>query len=186
MNNSIVVAITAALAAKGIATLRFNFRGVGTSGGVHGGGGPEIEDARAAVATLRTASGIDRMAIAGYSFGSVVALQLAAHDVEDPPDGPYTTVDAVAAVAPPLAMFDASFVSGIGGDLLLIAGDRDAYCPREKFESLVGADNDPQIVCSMNSTKRVLLKGADHFLGGFEERVGKIVADWARACATMP
>jgi alpha/beta superfamily hydrolase len=186
MNNSVVVAITAALAARGISTLRFDFRGVGASGGTHGGGTAEVGDARAAVATLREASGIRRIAIAGYSFGSVVALRVAAGDFEDPEGGPWTSVDAVAAVAPPLAMFDASFVSGIGGSLLLLAGDRDQYCPREQLEALEGMGNDPGIVCSMNSTEHRLIKGADHFLGGFEDRVGQMVAEWVKGCATFP
>ncbi len=186
MNSSVVVAITAALAARGISTLRFNFRGVGASGGTHGGGGPEIADARAAVGALRAASGIRRIAIAGYSFGSLVALQMAAQDDEDPEGGPYTHVDAVAAVAPPLAMFDASFVSKIGGTLLFVAGDRDQYCPRDRFDLLEGMENEPGVVCSMNDTERVVIPGADHFFAGFEERLGEIVADWVRAQATMP
>jgi uncharacterized protein len=186
MNNSVVVAITAALAAKGISTLRFDFRGVGASGGTHGGGVPEVDDARAAIGALRAASGIDRIAIAGYSFGSLVALRMAAEDIEAPEDGPSTGVDAVAAVAPPLAMFDASFVSGIGGALLLLAGDRDQYCPREQLESLEGMDNDPGVVRSWNSTEHRILEGADHFFGGFEERVGDMVAEWVKGCATFP
>jgi alpha/beta superfamily hydrolase len=186
MNNGVVVAITAALAAKGISTLRFDFRGVGMSGGTHGGGAPEVDDARAAVGALRAASGIRRIAIVGYSFGSLVALRVAAEDVDAPEDGPWTSVDAVAAVAPPLTMFDASFVSGIGGALLLLAGDRDQYCPREQLEALEGMDNDPGVVCSGNSTEHRVLKGADHFFGGFEERVGYMIADWVKGCATFP
>lgn len=186
MNNGVVVAITAALAAKGISTLRFNFRGVGASGGTHGGGVPEIGDARAAVAALRTASDLRRIAIVGYSFGSIVALRVAAHEDDDPEGGPFTNVDAVAAVAPPLAMFDASFVSGIAGSLLFVAGDRDQYCPREAFRKLEGKEIEPDVVCTMNSTKHVLLPGVDHFFGGFEDRIGALVADWVRDQATMP
>jgi alpha/beta superfamily hydrolase len=185
MNNGVVVAITAALAAKGISTLRFDFRGVGASGGTHGGGGPEIGDARAAVAALRAATGIDRIAIAGYSFGSVVALHVAADELQnaDDADG---GVDAVAAIAPPLAMFDASFVSGIEGALLLVAGDRDQYCPREQLEALEGMPIDPGVVCTMNSTDHAIVKGADHFFGGYEERLGEIVAEWVKGRATFP
>src|SRR2546422_2610147 len=36
----------------GLATLRFNFRGVGGSSGTHGGGGAEQDDARAALDAL--------------------------------------------------------------------------------------------------------------------------------------
>ena len=49
MQNNIVVALAEALQQAGMMTLRFNFRGVGQSGGRHGGGEAEIEDVQAAV-----------------------------------------------------------------------------------------------------------------------------------------
>src|SRR4029078_1238020 len=76
MNSPVVVAVAPAPAAAGIATLRFDFRGAGTSGGTHGGGVPEIEDARAAVEMRARATGASRIAVAGYSLGSFVALRL--------------------------------------------------------------------------------------------------------------
>src|SRR6516225_6660796 len=46
MDNSVVTAATQALAERGFATLRFNFRGVGESEGSYAGGRGEIDDAR--------------------------------------------------------------------------------------------------------------------------------------------
>jgi alpha/beta superfamily hydrolase len=54
MDNSVVVATAAALGRRGIATLRFNFRGVGQSEGSYGEGVAELGDARAAVERLRS------------------------------------------------------------------------------------------------------------------------------------
>ena len=160
MNNPVVVAITRALAGAGVATLRFDFRGVGQSGGSHGGGGPEVDDARAAVDALAAAAGVADVAVAGYSFGSLIALRLAAS----------AGVAAVAAVAPPLVMFDASFVADLACPSLLLAGDRDAYCPRSDVELL--ASRLPE-----RATTRVLA-GADHFFGGREIEVADAVARW--------
>lgn len=160
MNNPVVVAITQAFAAAGVATLRFDFRGVGRSGGLHGGGAPEVEDARAAVAALAAATGIADVAIAGYSFGSWIALRLAAS----------AGAAAVAAVAPPLVMFDASFVAELACPSLLLAGDRDAYCPKPDLESL--GSRLPE-----RATTRVLA-GADHFFGGREREVANAVTRW--------
>ena len=72
MHNNVVAALCAALPDQGWAALCFNFRGVGASQGAYGGGVPEQEDVRAA---LRFLAGLpevagDRLAVAGYSFGS--------------------------------------------------------------------------------------------------------------------
>ena len=48
MENPVVVRVQEVCSALGLATLRFNFRGVGASEGVHGGGVAEQEDAAAA------------------------------------------------------------------------------------------------------------------------------------------
>jgi len=160
MNNPVVVAITDALGAAGVATLRFDFRGVGRSGGSHGGGGPEVEDARAAVDALAAATGIASVAIAGYSFGSLIALRLAASDGSA----------AVAAIAPPLVMFDASFVADLACPSLLLAGDRDTYCPKSDLEFLA-------LRLPERATTRVL-PAADHFFGGREREVAGAVARW--------
>src|SRR5262249_34552016 len=53
MDNPVVVRAVEVAAEAGIATLRFNFRGVGTSEGSHGGGAGEQDDVRAALAALR-------------------------------------------------------------------------------------------------------------------------------------
>lgn len=160
MGNGVVVAIVRALGAAGIATLRFDFRGVGASGGTHAGGSAEVEDARAAVDALAAASGLARVAIAGYSFGSLIALRLAADH----------GVCAVAAVAPPLAMFDAGFAARIEAPMLVLAGDRDTFCPREQFDALAA-----RLPADARARQ---LPGADHFFAGFENDVGQAVADW--------
>lgn len=160
MNNSVVVAITRALGEAGVATLRFNFRGVGASQGRHGGGTAEIDDARAALDALAAASGLERIAVAGYSFGAVVALGLAASE-------PRTS--AVAVVAPPVEMFDTTFVRGIAAPLFAMAGDRDTYCPSSGLEAMTAG---------LAGASTVTLAGADHFLGGREREVGNAIASF--------
>jgi alpha/beta superfamily hydrolase len=185
MESSVVVAITSALAAEGVPTLRFNFRGVGASGGTHGGGEAEVGDARAAVGALREAAGCERVTIAGYSFGSLVALRLAATGGDHA--GFATHVDSVAAIAPPLSMFDASFVSSLDRYLLVVAGDRDQYCPRPAFDSLVGPTLEPGRPGHNPTTEKVLLPGADHFFAGFEDKLAGIVSRWVRqSLPTVP
>jgi alpha/beta superfamily hydrolase len=160
MDNNVVVALASALAAAGVTTLRFNFRGVGASTGSHGGGTAEVGDAEAATAALAAASGLPRVAIVGYSFGSVVAMRAATA----------ANVARVAAIAPPLVMFDASFVTEFAMPLLLVAGDRDEYCPMPEFEALA-----KRLAATVRA---VPLAGADHFLAGYEREVAGTVAGW--------
>ena len=157
MHNPVVVATTDALRKAAVATLRFDFRGVGASTGSHGGGSAEVDDARAALDALADATGLPRIAIAGYSFGSIVALRLAASD---------NRVAAVAAIAPPLGMMDAAFAREIVAPLLAVAGDRDEYCPRSAFDEFTAAPG----------RSGTLVAGADHFLGGREREVAAAVA----------
>jgi alpha/beta superfamily hydrolase len=62
------------------AALRFNFRGVGASEGEHDQGRGEVDDLVAAVGFARSKYPTGRLVLAGFSFGSVCALE-AAHVV---------------------------------------------------------------------------------------------------------
>src|SRR5437867_5651218 len=93
MDNPVVARIVEVCAARGLATLRFNFRGVGASTGRHEGGRGEQDDIRASLALLEeTLGGGARLALAGYSFGAAVAAAVAAT----------SPVAGLAVVAPPL------------------------------------------------------------------------------------
>jgi uncharacterized protein len=60
----------------GCVVLRFNFRGVNLSEGVHDKGAGEIEDARTALGFLRERYPELPYSLAGFSFGSRIALRL--------------------------------------------------------------------------------------------------------------
>lgn len=85
MHNKVVFHAAKAFNSLGWPVLRFNFRGVGESTGTYGGGVDELEDARAALEFLVNGAG-DRvppppaLVMAGFSFGSVVGLQVGAQD----------------------------------------------------------------------------------------------------------
>ncbi|HYB99288.1 MAG TPA: alpha/beta fold hydrolase [Candidatus Limnocylindrales bacterium] len=158
MDNNVVIALAEHLRAAGQATLRFNFRGVGRSGGIHAGGRGETADAAAALAFLASEIGVSDVALAGYSFGAAVALASASHDL----------VSCVVAVAPPLAMMGELPAPSLAKPVLLLAGDRDPYCRLGDFEQLSRA------LPALSQT--VVVSGADHFLIGHEEEVGRAAA----------
>jgi alpha/beta superfamily hydrolase len=72
MDNKVVQTLARAFVASGWTAVRFNFRGVGASEGVHDEGRGEAEDYRAVVAQVAPAR---PLAVAGFSFGAFVAIQ---------------------------------------------------------------------------------------------------------------
>jgi alpha/beta superfamily hydrolase len=76
MHNKVVYRLARGFRKAGAAVLRFNFRGVSRSEGVHDEGVGEIEDARAALGVLRQRYPDLPYSLAGFSFGSRVALKL--------------------------------------------------------------------------------------------------------------
>ncbi|MEZ5356815.1 MAG: alpha/beta family hydrolase [Bryobacteraceae bacterium] len=76
MHNKVVYRIARGLRAAGAVVLRFNFRGVNLSEGVHDDGVGEIEDARVALGWLRERYPDLPYLMAGFSFGSRVILRL--------------------------------------------------------------------------------------------------------------
>jgi uncharacterized protein len=76
MHNKVVYRVARGLRQSGIAVLRFNFRGVGSSEGEHAHMTGEIEDARAALAWLRERYPDLPFALGGFSFGARVITRL--------------------------------------------------------------------------------------------------------------
>lgn len=72
MDNKVVQTLARAFVQAGWTTVRFNFRGVGTSEGVHDNGVGEAADLQALVADLAPEGPV---ALAGFSFGAYVAAQ---------------------------------------------------------------------------------------------------------------
>jgi alpha/beta superfamily hydrolase len=65
-----------ALPPTGVATLRFNFRGVEGSEGTHGGGVDERHDVVAAIDRLRASTPAAPLVLAGWSFGADVSASV--------------------------------------------------------------------------------------------------------------
>ena len=165
MDNPVVLQAVEACAAEGLATLRFNFRGVGRSTGSHDGGKGEQRDLEAALDQLASRLGAPAtVAAAGYSFGARVAAAVTARR---------TGLAGLALIAPPLA----ASVDGLDGlaalsmPLLVVAGTEDQICPPHALDGLSRSLPRAQI-------RRI--DGADHsFWGGLDE-LGEAIRAWAR------
>jgi alpha/beta superfamily hydrolase len=161
MKNYVIAALWEALAAAGVAVLRFNFRGVGRSEGAHDEGVGELDDVRAALAHLAATPGVDpdRLAVAGYSFGAWVGSRAVTA---------LPQVRALALVAPPLSAWPLRELESEPRPKLVVAGDRDDYCPLSLLLPWVARLPEPK--------ERVILEGVDHFFGGRDHDVAAAVA----------
>ena len=77
MHNKVVYRIARGLRHTGAVVLRFNYRGVNLSEGVYDQGEGELEDGRIALAYLSERYPTLPLTLAGFSFGSRIALRLA-------------------------------------------------------------------------------------------------------------
>lgn len=115
MDNKVVYTVARALQTSGVATLRFNFRGVGASAGSYDEGAGETRDA-AAVADFGAARWPGRrLILAGFSFGAFVALRLALA----------REMARLITVAPPVGRFDFSELRAPACPWLVVQGDAD-------------------------------------------------------------
>lgn len=80
MDAPLLLALRDELMGRGWAVLRFNFRGIGASGGEASTGIEEQKDARAAIEEARRRWPREPVAVAGWSFGAAVAVRVAQDD----------------------------------------------------------------------------------------------------------
>jgi uncharacterized protein len=77
LDNKVVHSLARTFQEKGAATIRFNFRGVGASSGIHAEGVGESDDASAVIAWGRSRWPDAALWLAGFSFGGAVAIRVA-------------------------------------------------------------------------------------------------------------
>ena len=148
MHNTVISATTKAARQEGFLTLRFNFRGVGESGGSYSEGIGEKEDVRSAIRYLgsKLEGSEVPILVLGYSFGAWVGLPVAVEDER---------AKGVVAISPPLEMFDFNFLKGCIKKKLIIIGDRDIFCSSSVLKEWYEQLKEPKSLA--------LIQGADHF-----------------------
>jgi uncharacterized protein len=148
MQNKVVHTLARAFAELGVASVRFNFRGVGASAGRFAHGEGETEDALAVMEWVRRQRPGLPIWLAGFSFGAYVALRAAAP----------AQVSGLITVAPAVHLYDFSKLILPHCPWLLIQGEADEVVPVEAVRDWL-ADSTP-------SPQTLFLPGAGHFFHG--------------------
>jgi len=156
MHNKVVYRIARGLRRAGAVVLRFNYRGVNLSEGSYDQGIGEADDARAALAVLRERYPELPFSLAGFSFGSRIALRLGCE---------------VAGVKGVIAAgFPTSYGQSIGDcgvPRAFIQSTHDQFGPREDMQAYFDSLTGPK--------QLIWVEAQDHFFAGalpeFEEVV---------------
>lgn len=167
MDNNVVLAACEALVERGFAALRFNFRGAGRSDGAFDQGQGEQDDVRAALAHLRSLSEVDpeRVGLAGYSFGAMVAAEVASGGLR-----------ALALVSPPVAFGDLRLAWGCPA--LVLGGERDQIAPADRLRIVASAGGRSASGGEAPGVELRLVPDADHSWWGYESEVAAALGDF--------
>ena len=168
MTNNVVMAVSSSVVAYGMAALRFNFRGVGRSGGAYDNGIGEQDDALAALEALATGVVGDdlpdelRVGLAGYSFGGGVALGAARGALG---------LAALALISPAIGD-DASpeTLSALTMPKLIATGEADNFATVERVRSLAAT--------LPGATELYIAPQTDHFWWGEEMNLSRRVGEF--------
>jgi hypothetical protein len=160
MHNKVVYRMARGLRRSGAVVARFNYRGVNLSEGVYDRGEGELEDARAVLSLLRSRYPALPFTLAGFSFGSRIALRLACGA---PPEQDAQRPRRVIAVGFPVAYKDsAGLTEDCGVPRTFIQSTHDQFGAVEDLVKVVESVPEPKSL--------ELIEARDHFFdGGLQE-----------------
>ena len=154
MDDAIVRIVEKALSNQRISTLRFNFRGTGFSEGKHDDGNGEVEDLLSIFNWVSDSYKPEKIIIAGYSFGAVIAAKAT----------PQIKSDLVLLVAPPTRAIRPDFFTESA--VVASTGSQDDFVNNKDLASLV--EKSPNL-------KVTVIDGADHFFSGKQTNLYTII-----------
>ena len=162
MNNRIVYNAYKTFKNADYAVMRFNFRGVGRSGGIYDKGVGELTDAATALNWLcaQNESVKGPRTIVGYSFGAWIGMQLLMRR----PD-----ISRFVIIAPPILMFDFNFLAPCPNPGIVIYGENDPFTPKEEMEKFINHLRGPK----KNDIQHVCIPDADHYFKNQVEEINR-------------
>lgn len=154
MHNKVVYRVAKGLRHSGCVVLRFNYRGVNLSEGAYAHGEGELEDAKVALAYLRSRYPDLPFTIAGFSFGSRIALRMGCAGMG---------ARRVIAVGFPTVYTDRSYLTGCTVPKIFVQSTQDEFGPVPDLQAVVDTLAEPK--------QLVLIPAQDHFFAGALEQL---------------
>ncbi len=157
MHNKVVFRAAAGLLDAGLLTVKFNFRGVGGSSGVHDeivGGREDVADV---LRYVESEYPEDTITLAGFSFGSRTGLEAA---IDDP------KVKRLISIGTPVDKYDDyDFLIGLQKPILFVHGDSDEFGSIETLKPLIDK------IAATADTELVVFNDCGHF---FDEHLNEL------------
>lgn len=161
MHNKVVFRAAAGLVDAGLTTLRFNFRGVGASTGVHNEIEGGVEDVNEALNYLKADFPYEDITLAGFSFGSRTGMEVGVADDD---------VRRLISIGTPVEKYnDYDFLADVKKPILFVHGDEDEFCSVAGLRSLT--DRIPQ-------ADVVIFENCGHFFDDDLEKLRATIRDW--------
>jgi uncharacterized protein len=163
MTNKVVHMLAKAFNELGVATIRFNYRGVGASSGTYDEGRGETLDTLAVIHWAQSRWPQAKLWMGGFSFGGAVALRAAAQ----------VNPERLVTVAPAIQRVDVSGTAVPTCPWLIVQGDQDELVSAQEVEAWVDTLTPrPELT---------LLAGVDHFFHGRLNDLRDVVTRWVEA-----
>ena len=160
MHTKVVFRAAKAFQRIGCAVLRFNFRGVGLSDGVHNAGNGEHEDYRAALELMADQHPTIDLWAAGFSFGAWIAMNVGATS---------DRVSLLLGIAPPVAHHAFDGIRHSTKPKFFVHAERDQLCSLKTMWRFYGELPEPK--------ELVVIDSADHLFDGKTTEVGDAIED---------
>lgn len=157
MHNKVVFRAAAGLVDAGLTTLRFNFRGVGASTGVHSEIPGGMEDVSTAIDYMATEFPGEDMTLAGFSFGSRTGMAVGIDEER---------VKRLISIGTPVDKYgDYEFLLNVRKPILFVHGDSDEFGSEENVRVLY------EQVSKVTDAELVVFKSCGHF---FDEHLNEL------------
>ena len=161
MHNKVVFRIAAGLVDAGMLTVRFNFRGVGASTGVHNEVEGGVEDVLDVLDYMGANYPGEDLTLAGFSFGSRTSMEAGWDDPR---------VARLISVGTPVEKYrDYDFLVGVTKPILFIHGDHDEFCSIDKLRTLTD---------SIPHAEVVIFENSGHFFDDQLDKLRETVRSW--------
>ena len=163
MHNKVVFRAAAGLVDAGLITLRFNFRGVGASGGTHDGTA-EKQDVRDCLDYLSENYPNQEITLAGFSFGTRMGSEVALDDER---------VVRLISIGTPVDKYDDfDYLTNLRKPILFVHGDSDEFGALENVQKLVAK------VAENTDAELVYFENCGHFFDNHLNELREAAKEW--------